>query len=219
MAKRGDPAVLRLVVIFLRSYARMTQAQFGKRSRVDQAEVSRSELGYVTPSDDVLRRMANVARIAWPLVIHLRQFYTSLLASVARRSDAPAAEALELTILEPALLAVTPFLNEAVAASPARLSPEEERSEAAQIWEALERHPVRFRRRLIELSPRSGSWPLAVQACEASVRSAVHNSAEALELAELALSIAERVPGEESWRVHWLAARLATSQGKPEEDS
>jgi hypothetical protein len=41
---------------------------------------------------------------------------------------------------------------------------------------------------------------LAERVCEASVKSAARDAGEALELAELALSIAERVPGEESWR-------------------
>jgi transcriptional regulator with XRE-family HTH domain len=53
---------------------------------------------------------------------------------------------------------------------------------------------------LVETFPEYWSWALAVQICEASVKSAVHKAGEALELAELALSIAERVAGEGSWR-------------------
>jgi transcriptional regulator with XRE-family HTH domain len=200
MAKRGDPDVLRLVVIFLRSQARMTQAQFGKECRMDQAQVSRYENGHEAPSEEVLLRMAKVARIDGSLVVHLCQLYSTLLAAAARRNAVPASGALDLTILEPVLLAVTPYLIEAQTGEPPPPSPEEERREAEQIWTALEKHPVRFRRRLIELSPRSGSWALAERACEASVKSAARNAEEALELAELALSIAERVPGGEDWR-------------------
>jgi transcriptional regulator with XRE-family HTH domain len=200
MAKRGDPAVLRQVVIFLRSHAQMTQAQLGKAARVDQAEISRYELGYLAPSDEALRRIARVARIDWPLVVHLRQFFASLLAWEARQAEAHAGEALDLAILEPALLAVAPYRIETRTSALPRL-PDEESREAAQIWEALEKHPISLRRRLIELSPRSGSWALALQACEASLKSAVHDAAEALELAELALSIAERVARGESWRL------------------
>ena len=50
------------------------------------------------------------------------------------------------------------------------------------VWTTLEKHPVPFRRRLIELSPRSGSWALAVRACEASLKGSAD---ETLELAEL----------------------------------
>jgi len=41
---------------------------------------------------------------------------------------------------------------------------------------------------------------LAERVSHESVRKAAHNAGEALELAELALEIAERAPGEESWR-------------------
>ena len=90
MAKRGDPSVLRLVVIFLRSHARMTQEQFGKACRVDQAQVSRYEHDEA-PSEGVLRRMAKVAGIDWSLVVHLRQFYSSLLTAASRGDAGPAA--------------------------------------------------------------------------------------------------------------------------------
>src|SRR5436305_12365179 len=152
MAKRGDPSVLRLVVIFLRSHARMTQEQFGKACRVDQAQVSRYEHDEA-PSEEVLRRMAKVAGIDWSLVVHLRQFYSSLLAIIARGGAAPASRPLELTILEPVLLAVTPYRLDALKAEPAQPTPEAERRVGEQIWQALERYPVHFRRRLIELSP------------------------------------------------------------------
>src|SRR5829696_4234874 len=118
MAKRGDPSVLRLVVIFLRSYAEMTQEQFGRESRVAQPEVSRYELGHVAPPEEALRRMATVARIDWSLVVHLRRFYTSLLAAASRGGAAPAGEALDLSMLEPVLLAVAPYLIEPYAAEP-----------------------------------------------------------------------------------------------------
>lgn len=131
---------------------------------MDQAEISRYELGYLAPSDEALRRLAKVARIDWLLVVHLRRFYSALLAWEARRSAAPAGRPLDLAILEPALLAVTPYRIEPRTSALAGPSAEEESREAAKIWEALERHPIGFRRRLIELSPHSASWALAVQA-------------------------------------------------------
>ena len=75
MAKRGDPNVLRLVVIFLRSYARMKQEQFAKKCRMDQSQVSRYENGRDSPSEEALRRMAKVAQIDWSLIVHLREFF------------------------------------------------------------------------------------------------------------------------------------------------
>jgi transcriptional regulator with XRE-family HTH domain len=196
MARRGDPGVLRYVVNFLRFRSGMTQMEFGRACRVNQAEISRFELGKLAPSEEQLRRMAVVSRVEWPLVAHVRHFYTVLLRSSTQEGIPPM---LDLKCLEPVLLAVAPFLVRTDDPEPV-LSPEEERSEAVRIWTALDKHPVGFRAHLIAISPRSGSWALAEQACKASIRKAAHSVGEALELAELALSIAERVPGQESWR-------------------
>jgi transcriptional regulator with XRE-family HTH domain len=127
MAKRGDPDVLRQVVLFLRSHARMTQAQFGKEARVDQAQLSRYESGDVAPSEEVLRRMAKVARIDWRLVAHLRQFYGALLAAAAHGNKVPVSGDLDLAIQEPVRLAVAPYLIDMQPAEPAQgLMPEKE---------------------------------------------------------------------------------------------
>ena len=202
MAKRGDPRVLRYVVNFLRFRSgvarrkRMTQAEFGDACRLNQSEISRFEVGKQAPSEEQLRRMAKVAGIEWSFVVHVQQFYTLLLPSLVREGASP-----KIQSWESVRLAVTPYLVDAYTIKPGgRPSLEEERREADQIWTALERHPILFRRRLIAVSPDSGSWALAVRVCEASVKSAAHKAEESLELADLAISIAERVPGEQSWR-------------------
>ena len=72
--------------------------------------------------------------------------------------------------------------------------------QAAQLFESLLPLTREERRGLVEAFPKFWSWALAVRVCEASVKRAAHRADEALELAELAVSIAERVPGEEGWR-------------------
>src|SRR5215210_1461927 len=74
------------------------------------------------------------------------------------------------------------------------------RQEAEYLFQGLKPLTRKERRGLVQAFPEYWSWALAVRICEASIRMAAHNAEEALELAELALSIAERVPGEESWR-------------------
>ncbi|MFY9825531.1 MAG: helix-turn-helix transcriptional regulator [Thermoanaerobaculia bacterium] len=193
MAKRGDPRVLRLVVRFLRDHAGLSQAEFGKACRVDQAQISRYEKDDPVP-EDVLRRMAAVARVEWWFVVALRRVYAAILAS-ARRRGLASAEPLGLEVLEPALLAVTPYLVEESLAQSQPQPPEEARREAEEVWTALERFPIPDRRRLLTLALRPGrSAALAAQACEASVRSAAHKVEEALELAELALFLASQAP-------------------------
>jgi transcriptional regulator with XRE-family HTH domain len=198
MAKRGDPKVLRLVVLFLRSHSGLTQEEFGKAARVAQSDVSRYESGTVAVPEVVLRRMAAAARVDWPIVVHLRRAYATILNAAARRTRIGMAGPLDLAVLEPALLAVTPYLLEDGTLNP---EPEAARREAEEVWAALERFPLAYRRRLIELSSRSGRGvALVARVCEASVRAAAHRTEDAQELAELALFIAERIPGPESRR-------------------
>jgi transcriptional regulator with XRE-family HTH domain len=198
MAARGEASVLRLVVVFLRFRAGMTQAEFGRASRVDQSDVSRYERGKAAPPEESLHRMAEAAGVPWPVVVQVRRFYAAVLPAAAGRGDVPEAEAPAL--LEAALLAGATPRGEA-----RRQSPEEARREADEIWSALERYPIRRRRRLIELAPRaSRSCALAARVCAASLRAAAHDAREALELAALAFSIAQRVPEAEGLRARTL---------------
>jgi transcriptional regulator with XRE-family HTH domain len=196
MQKRGDPRVLRLVVKFLRTFADMTQEEFGGAIHLDQTSVSAYELGHAAPEEEALRRMAAVAGLPWPVVVHLRRFYAAAL-SLADRTAAAVAladTAPQQVIVDAVLLAVTPHLLEQWT-EPQPL--EEALRQADEVWEALERFPPARRRRLIELSPRpSGNAALARRICEASERAATDNVETARELADLALFTARLVPEE-----------------------
>ncbi|HEV7506562.1 MAG TPA: hypothetical protein VGS07_16795 [Thermoanaerobaculia bacterium] len=72
------------------------------------------------------------------------------------------------------------------------------RSEAGAAWERLKAAPPEERRELIATFPEFRTVALVAQVCEASVRAAAHKVAVAKERADLALYIAERVPGEAS---------------------
>lgn len=200
MAKKGDPKVLRFVVLFLRHYAEMLQSEFGRAARIAQGTISDCEGGKVAPTEEQLRRMASVASVPWTLVVLLRRFLTALLSCLGHRSQSglSAEEApIEQTALDAMRLAMTPYWIEEETEPAADPSPDEERREAEAIWAALESFPLAERRRWIELSVRAaGSWALAERISHASALAAAHDVEEALALADLALSIAERVPGE-----------------------
>ena len=200
---KGDAAVLRVVVRFLRAHARMTQMEFARKSRVDQPQLSRYERGETIPPEPALRRMAAAAGLEWTAVLHLRRFYAAVLAAQARREATFAVPdpELEKALLDAVLLAVTPYLIEKGVDEPLPQSPEEARREADEVWANLKRLPVAESRRLLGCAPRaSGNWALAVEACLESERRAAHSAQEALELAELALFIAERVVSDEGFR-------------------
>lgn len=209
MAKRGDPKVLQFVVLFLRHRSGLTQAAFGQAARVTQATISVAEAGKKAPDEEALRRMARVAGVPWPLVVVLRRFFTTLLFWLDRVSTPPFPhlplddEPLAQAALEAARLALLPYqIEEEATAAEGRPSmppmpPEQERREAEEIWAALEPLPHAERQRWIELSLyAAGSWALAETIAHASARAAANDVTEALALAELALGVARRVPGE-----------------------
>jgi len=179
----------RYVVVFLRRRTDMKQMEFGEASGVNQSDLSKYERGKVPVPEDALRRMAEVADLDWSLVGSLRRFFGAVLAAAARTAVFRGAEALDLEVLEPALLAAAPYLIEDQTAEPRGPTPEEVRREADEIWTNLQQFPIPRRRRLIELAFQTSlrsPWifPLEARAREASERAA--DAQEAQELADLA---------------------------------
>jgi transcriptional regulator with XRE-family HTH domain len=198
MADKGDPRVLKHVVRSLRLRTGMNGKEFGKACRIDQASVSRYELGKATPSEESLQRMAATARVPWYLVVSMIRFFTDLL-SAADRGTASASPAepppVERAILDSIALAVTPYLLEEGLAETEGLPPEQALREAEEVCAGLVLLPAADRRRLLGLSLRaSRSWAVAAELAHASARAAADGVEEARELAELALYVARRVP-------------------------
>jgi tetratricopeptide (TPR) repeat protein len=195
----GDPRVTRLLVLFLRHVAgKKTQVEFGRAARVDQSEISRLEEGLKAASEEVLHRMAAAAGLEWAVVMHLRRLFEAVLSTAgARGGNRQGTEAMEQAILDLALLAAGPCVVGNAMAALRRPLPDEARHEAEIVWAALAPLPDLARRHFLDLSLRPWrAWALAVRAAEASVAAAADDAERALELAELACSIAGRVEEE-----------------------
>jgi tetratricopeptide (TPR) repeat protein len=198
MVDKRDPKVLKHVVRSLRLRTGMKGKEFGKACRVDQASISRYELGKAAPPEESLRRMAATARVPWHLVVSMIRFFTDLL-SAADRGTAPASPAepppVERAILDSIALAVAPYLIEEGLAAAEGLPPEQALREAREVCAGLLPLPAADRRRLLGLSVQaSRSWAVAAELAHASERAAADDVEEARELAELALYVARRVP-------------------------
>ncbi|MFL6291299.1 MAG: helix-turn-helix domain-containing protein [Thermoanaerobaculia bacterium] len=197
MAERGDPQVLKHVVIYLLTEAGMVQEKFAQATGTTQAHVSNYVRGQTAPPNATLRRMARVAHVPWHVVQHHIRFLTAVKEAVECGSAAGAA-AFDHAVLDNVLLAVMPYLVEEEAAP---LALGEALREAEEILAILEPLPQEERRRRIGTAPPGAcrSWAALVKVVgEASVRAAADNAERALELADLAFPIAERVPREES---------------------
>ena len=73
------------------------------------------------------------------------------------------------------------------------------RRQAGALWKDLQGMSPRERRRAVETERRFWTWALAERLCAESVRAAAHRADGALELAGLALRVAELAPGSEAW--------------------
>jgi transcriptional regulator with XRE-family HTH domain len=79
------------------------------------------------------------------------------------------------------------------------------RQKADKLWDYLRNLPARDRRLLVENGKEYKSWALAVRLCEESSIAAAADAARAVELAELAVRIAEITPSEGAFRERLLS--------------
>ena len=203
MAEIGDPRVSRLLIGFLRLLTGQTQTEFGRTARVDQSQLSRYENPQKTlkAPEDVVRRLAAAAGVPWPLVGLLRRFFAVFLTVLDRWSGTEAKkqedEPLDAVLAEILELAVAPHRFERYGSGDDGETPEEERRRAEEIWEVLAPLPPPRIRELLARAPQAAaSWALAERISHASEARAGNRAEEALELAQLALSITERVADE-----------------------
>jgi tetratricopeptide (TPR) repeat protein len=73
------------------------------------------------------------------------------------------------------------------------------RQRAGFLWDRLKRRTPAERRALVQKGLKYRTWALCERVAAESIRKAPNHPKEALELAELALLIAERLPGERTW--------------------
>jgi transcriptional regulator with XRE-family HTH domain len=200
--KVDEPGTLRLIVVFLRFHARMTQMELGKAVGVEQALISRYESGQQAPPEEVMKKMARVADIPWPLVSYLRRVYSAIFRLSQPKGIAAdfALDSLE-RLLDRMLLAMAPYLAEVTSGVMSGAMPAQMRQEAERVWSNLKDLPMSRRRRVLELSVEaSKSWAMAERLCDASLEAAASDPAEALGLADMALGIARQVEAEEPCR-------------------
>jgi transcriptional regulator with XRE-family HTH domain len=207
MTVRNELRVSRLVVASLRTFDGRKQTDFSQACGITQPAFSDFEQGKRQPPEEVLRRMARAAGVRWPAVGHLRRVFSALLAAAVRGSAEIGDETIQLdAIIEEILPVVVPYLIEEWAAEPRVRTAEAERRLAAEIVTRLGQLSAPRRRRLLELtSDASRSWAVAERLCEESARRAAHDTRDAMDLAALAMYVAERVPGTESWQAVVLA--------------
>jgi transcriptional regulator with XRE-family HTH domain len=90
----------------------------------------------------------------------------------------------------------------------------QDRRAAARLWKRLRELPAARRRLLVEKAREFQTWGLAERLAEESARAAAADAKRALELARLAVRVAELSPGPTAWRsrlLGWVTAFLANA--------
>jgi transcriptional regulator with XRE-family HTH domain len=201
-----EPASLALLVQFLRSLRGWTQAQLAEAVGLDPSTICRYEQGDSKPRRKNLEKIATAVGVSMPLVDAC--FLPAMEAACATASlgGDPRFEELEGPAADLGG-AVAGAVQSAAAAFLAGLEASnlwekpgppssEDRLAAADAWERLE--PCSFDEALflIESCQEFQNWALAERLC----RESTDRPDRAVELAELAVRVARRAPGDELWR-------------------
>ncbi len=224
MAKEilGDPADLRLVVRFLRSLRDWSQEELSRASGVDRGMISDYELGIKPPTRKALQRLAAGVGLPYRFVEILLPVFRAARLSLHGTDGSPETEAsgglasgLDGAILDAVLPHLAPHLMELEALMGDEGVPmAEDRLAAAGLWETLKKLSASRRRLAVERERRFWNWALAELLCEESVRAAAHRADKAMDLARLALRVAELTPGTEDLRsglLGWVWSFLANA--------
>jgi len=204
MRRDTEPEALRLALIVLRGLRGWTQTELAAAAETAPSVLSEYESGRRKLTRKALDRMA--AAVGVP-----ESFLTALLPAL--RSLVVAGEVPSSELVSPArggvlaegfggqlgaLLRSTGRLLLQPRESPPAIPTAEDREKARYLWARLERLSLADRRLLVEEGAELRNWALSERLCQESLQAA--HGAEALELAELALRVAELVPGEDAWR-------------------
>jgi tetratricopeptide (TPR) repeat protein len=201
--KSRDP-VARLAMLLFHHSQYMDQAEFADFADINASQLSKIEQGARAASRKDQEKAALAVGLPVflldPVLRDIRIFRAAARGkSRADRvfSGGSAAELMDLGRLAADLVLkpLTPICPPA-GARPAA----EDRAAAAALWSRLERRSAAERRMLVEELVEYWSWALSERVAAESLAQAPNHPERALELAELAVLIAEKVTGEELWR-------------------
>lgn len=194
-------------VVFLRSLRAWNQAELAKAAGVDERLISRYELGEKIPRESTLKRLTKAIGLPFSEARQVLPVIRRALAAVGHGDGVPPAE----VALDAASLAsiVAAAVQSAAAelplppgpSSPSEApSPAEARRLAGELWESIKGLPTRDLHVLIEGASEYKSWALAERLCEESGKAAGIDVVRTMELAMLAVRVAELASSEASRR-------------------
>jgi transcriptional regulator with XRE-family HTH domain len=210
MEEPYDPEDVKLLVRVLRALRGWDQMELATAAGMDASSISHYETGRKVPSRRILGRLAVAVGVSASFVESCLLPVLSAARAAATRFtgealDDPEGAATELgrALAGAGRSTLATFFSRLGSARRRpweRTGPPspEDRIVAADLWQRLERRSAEERRFLVESCREFQLWSLAERLCHES--EALASGEEALELARLALRVAELAPGDEAWR-------------------
>jgi tetratricopeptide (TPR) repeat protein len=205
-----DAVPSKLAMVLLRYLKDWDQAGLAEASKTAAGQISAYHHGRRVPRE-VLERIAAAADFPSHLLGPLLRALRSFVVAGKGRSR------VDRVIVEGTVAELTALVSQALKVilapldTPAPLRPPfpTDREEAARLWEILRPLTGRERRLLVEEASEYRTWALCERVVTESIERAANAPREALELAELALHIAELAPADPLFRSRLLGYALA----------
>jgi tetratricopeptide (TPR) repeat protein len=201
-SRSKDPDA-RLLILLCRHSLHMDQGDFASFAGINASQLSDYEQGVRAAPRKVQERAVGAAGL--PVFLcdgMLRDIRSFRVAARGRsRVDRIFSAGTAAQVIDLARLAADVVLGPPTPVRPTAEAPAaEDRATAAALWARLEKRSSAERRALVEELEEYWSWALSERIAAESLVQAPNHPDKALELAELACLIAEKVPGEELWR-------------------
>ncbi len=188
---------LSIALTFLRSGQGWSQADLGKAAGISPKILNDYERGRKTLTRERLEYLAAF------LGVPSERIDATLGLLAANRASSPARVSETHRRIEAVAAQIGNLMATSARSSLSLLTLEGEALQARQgaelLWDRLKRRAPAERRALVSRGLRFRTWALCERVAAESIRKAPNHPREALELAELALAIAERLPGERAW--------------------
>jgi tetratricopeptide (TPR) repeat protein len=199
--RKGDPDK-RLAFVLLRYLMYWDQAELSREAGISQSQISLYDQGHRTVPDAVLERTAKAVGFPVFLLPFLLKAIRAFRLVIEGRWKIGRVLSGELAT---GLLGLGQAIVEIVAAAglpdeSAPRSPEEERAVALALWECLRCRSHDYQIALVEEEEECRTWALCERVAAESIEAAGEDPQEAIQLAQLAVRIAELCPGPEAWR-------------------
>jgi transcriptional regulator with XRE-family HTH domain len=197
---RTIPPPLSLALNYLRSAQGWSQKELAEAAGIPANLISDYERGRKTLSRERLELMAAFMGLPAGTVDTALGFLQAIREG-SREPGPPSAQnwRIEAVAAQSARL-MSDFTRQMLGMLTAEARALEARQQAVSLWARLKRYGAAQRRTIVEEVAEFRNWALCELLCEESIKAAADSADRALELASLALRVAELIPGEEPWR-------------------